>query len=149
MKKLLLPALLIGAFATLAGCSTPSLITLNDGRKIRVDVEYSSGGMSAHGLGNRRNSGGVIPRRAAGGTVIGPGSDIQDMVPALLSPGEGVLRADTVNALGGPGIIDALNNHQGTRASGTPIDYDKLAGVLRGADAGAVTTDELPVSTGR
>ena len=36
MKKLLLPALLIGAFATLAGCSPPSLITLNDGREFQT-----------------------------------------------------------------------------------------------------------------
>ncbi|CAK17182.1 YgdI/YgdR family lipoprotein [Pseudomonas entomophila] len=36
MKKLLLPALLIGAFATLAGCSTPSVITLNDGRELQT-----------------------------------------------------------------------------------------------------------------
>jgi len=36
MKKLLLPALLLGTFATLAGCSTPSLITLNDGREIQA-----------------------------------------------------------------------------------------------------------------
>ena len=36
MKKLLLPALLFGTFATLAGCSTPSLITLNDGREIQA-----------------------------------------------------------------------------------------------------------------
>ncbi|MDH0646698.1 YgdI/YgdR family lipoprotein [Pseudomonas sp. GD03867] len=36
MKKLLLPALLIGAFATLAGCSTPSVIILNDGRELQT-----------------------------------------------------------------------------------------------------------------
>ncbi|WP_027594003.1 YgdI/YgdR family lipoprotein [Pseudomonas sp. LAIL14HWK12:I7] len=36
MKKLLLPALLIGTFATLAGCSPPSLITLNDGREFQA-----------------------------------------------------------------------------------------------------------------
>ncbi|MCY1445022.1 hypothetical protein D9M71_615220 [compost metagenome] len=36
MKKLLLPALLIGTFATLAGCSSPSLITLNDGREFQT-----------------------------------------------------------------------------------------------------------------
>jgi len=41
MKKLLLPALLLGAFTTLAGCSTPSLITLNDGREIQaVDTPH-------------------------------------------------------------------------------------------------------------
>ncbi|MDR2307007.1 MAG: YgdI/YgdR family lipoprotein [Paucimonas sp.] len=36
MKKFLLPALLLGAFATLAGCSTPSVITLNDGRELQT-----------------------------------------------------------------------------------------------------------------
>ncbi|MBK4993940.1 YgdI/YgdR family lipoprotein [Pseudomonas sp. S37] len=36
MTKLLLPALLLGTFATLAGCSTPSLITLNDGREFQA-----------------------------------------------------------------------------------------------------------------
>ncbi|WDY58888.1 YgdI/YgdR family lipoprotein [Pseudomonas sp. PSKL.D1] len=35
MKKLL-PALLLGTFATLAGCSTPSVITLNDGREFQT-----------------------------------------------------------------------------------------------------------------
>ena len=36
MKTFLLPALLIGTFATLAGCSTPSVITLNDGRELQT-----------------------------------------------------------------------------------------------------------------
>lgn len=36
MKKHLLPALLIGTFATLAGCSSPSVITLNDGRELQT-----------------------------------------------------------------------------------------------------------------
>ncbi|MGH8440539.1 MAG: YgdI/YgdR family lipoprotein [Pseudomonas sp.] len=47
MKNGLLSTLLIGAFATLAGCSSPSLITLNDGRELQaVDAprfERSSG----------------------------------------------------------------------------------------------------------
>ncbi|MFB4393864.1 MULTISPECIES: YgdI/YgdR family lipoprotein [unclassified Pseudomonas] len=36
MKKHLLSALAIAAFATLAGCSTPSVITLNDGRELQT-----------------------------------------------------------------------------------------------------------------
>lgn len=36
MKNGLLATLLIGTFATLAGCSTPSLITLNDGREYQA-----------------------------------------------------------------------------------------------------------------
>ncbi|MDD2057481.1 YgdI/YgdR family lipoprotein [Pseudomonas sp. GD03860] len=47
MKNGLLSTLLIGALASLAGCSTPSLITLNDGREFQaVDAprfERSSG----------------------------------------------------------------------------------------------------------
>lgn len=36
MKKSLLSLLAITAFATLAGCSTPSTITLNDGRELQT-----------------------------------------------------------------------------------------------------------------
>ncbi|OUM23508.1 YgdI/YgdR family lipoprotein [Pseudomonas sp. 1239] len=47
MKNSLFATLLIATFATLAGCSTPSLITLNDGREFQaVDapkLERSSG----------------------------------------------------------------------------------------------------------
>jgi hypothetical protein len=40
-EQVLLPALLIGTFATLAGCSTPSVITLNDGRELQaVDTPH-------------------------------------------------------------------------------------------------------------
>lgn len=41
MTKFLLPALLIGACASLAGCSSPSIITLNDGRELQaLDQPY-------------------------------------------------------------------------------------------------------------
>lgn len=36
MKKSLLSVLAIGAFAALAGCSTPSQIALNDGREFQT-----------------------------------------------------------------------------------------------------------------
>ncbi|MDF0730723.1 YgdI/YgdR family lipoprotein [Pseudomonas entomophila] len=36
MKKHLLSTLALAAFATLAGCSTPSVITLNDGRELQT-----------------------------------------------------------------------------------------------------------------
>jgi hypothetical protein len=49
---------------------------------------------------------------AAGGVVPGyaPG---QDTVPAMLSPGEGVLTPQTVRSLGGESAIDALNRGMG------------------------------------
>lgn len=64
------------------------------------------------------NSGGTVPentrpKKAASGTyVTGEGSDIEDRVPYMLSPGESVLDAQTTEQLGGPGIIDILNNGQ-------------------------------------
>jgi len=46
---------------------------------------------------------------AGGGMVEGPGGPTSDQVPALLSNGEGVLNAATVQILGGPEAIVALN----------------------------------------
>lgn len=45
---------------------------------------------------------------ARGGLVTGPGTDTSDTVPAMLSPGEYVLRADVVRRIG-RGFLDALN----------------------------------------
>lgn len=60
---------------------------------------------------------GLLPHLAGGGTlyssggaVSGPGTGTSDSVPAQLSNGEGVLTAQTVQALGGPHIIDLLNH---------------------------------------
>lgn len=36
MNKNLLTALLVGTLAALAGCSSPSIITLNDGRELQT-----------------------------------------------------------------------------------------------------------------
>lgn len=49
------------------------------------------------------------PVQAANGGVIPGYSPGNDSVPAMLSPGEGVLKPQTVQALGGPQAVDALN----------------------------------------
>lgn len=46
---------------------------------------------------------------AQGGMVSGPGGPKDDMVPAMLSNGEGVLNTGAVNQIGGPEIIQLLN----------------------------------------
>lgn len=46
---------------------------------------------------------------AQGGMVAGPGGPKDDMVPAMLSNGEGVLNTGAVNQIGGPEIIQLLN----------------------------------------
>ncbi len=47
---------------------------------------------------------------AQGGMVSGPGGPQDDMVPAMLSNGEGVLNTGAVNQIGGPDIIHLLNS---------------------------------------
>lgn len=54
-------------------------------------------------------------RFAQGGTVPGYAPGV-DSVPALLSPGEGVLTPQTVRGLGGAGAIEALNRGGGLGA---------------------------------
>lgn len=46
---------------------------------------------------------------ANGGMVQGPGGPTDDMVPAMLSNGEGVLNTSAVQQIGGPDIIHLLN----------------------------------------
>lgn len=51
----------------------------------------------------------LVRMMAGGGMVSGPGGPTDDMVPALLSNGEGVLNTDAVDAMGGPQTIHLLN----------------------------------------
>ena len=64
------------------------------------------------------SDGGTVPGFAGGG-VVGPSyfdaggmARGTDTVPAMLTPGEGVLTRDTVRNLGGAGAIDAINQGQ-------------------------------------
>ena len=48
---------------------------------------------------------------AQGGYVSGPGTSTSDSIPAMLSNGEFVMRADAVDRIGVP-ALDAMNNGQ-------------------------------------
>lgn len=52
---------------------------------------------------------GSVPRFATGGYVSGPGGPKDDKIPAMLSEGEYVVKAESVNKYG-RGTLDALNN---------------------------------------
>ena len=52
---------------------------------------------------------GKMPRFATGGYVSGPGGPKDDKIPAMLSEGEYVIKASSVNKYG-RGTLDALNN---------------------------------------
>ena len=54
------------------------------------------------------NTGGQVEGFAVGGRVTGPGGPTEDRVPAMLSPGEFVIRANSVSKFGA-GFFEALN----------------------------------------
>lgn len=66
-----------------------------------LNILQGTGGFGTSPVGQRQF--------ARGGVVRGPGGPREDKISARLSNGEGVLTADTVNALGGPSIVDFLN----------------------------------------
>lgn len=61
----------------------------------------------------------TIPMLADGGKVVGPGGPREDKVPAMLSGGEYVIKASSVNKYG-TGLLDAVNNGY---ATGGPVQY--------------------------
>ncbi len=53
-------------------------------------------------------AGGKVPGHATGALIAGPGSDTSDNIPAMLSPGEFVVRAAAVREIGVP-ALNAIN----------------------------------------
>ncbi len=87
------------------------------------------GGSSGPGgvVGDFGGAAGGVVTAADGGYIRGPGGPRSDVIPALLSNGEGVINAAAVAALGGPDAIAYLN-----RA------HLRTARVARFADGGMV-----------
>lgn len=88
-------------------------------------------------------------RRASGGYVSGPGGPTDDMVPALLSDGEYVVKASIVNALG-KDFFDQLNqtgtvNTDGMFADGGSTDswFEKASRMMRGGGSGTVSKETV------
>jgi TP901 family phage tail tape measure protein len=63
--------------------------------------------------------GGVVKNFAPGGGVYGPGTGTSDSIPAMLSNGEYVIRAQSVQAIGVP-MLDKINK----LAGGGMVSYD-------------------------
>ncbi|PJN24066.1 phage tail tape measure protein [Kitasatospora sp. CB02891] len=87
--------------AAINGISDKSVKVLVNGT-VTLNGEYLHGGRGP-GFAN----GGVV--HAASGYTVPGYAPRQDTVPAMLSPGEGVLVPETVRRLGGAPAIDALN----------------------------------------
>lgn len=62
----------------------------------------------------------------AGGGVLGGYSPGRDTVPAMLSPGEGILTPEAVRGLGGPGFVHSANRefagHRGAGKGALPLN---------------------------
>ena len=93
-------------------------------RGIRISVG-GGGGIPIHAA-----TGGLVPQYKAGGGVMQARGT--DTVPAMLTPGEYVVRKSAVDALG-VGVLDSLNRTSSTGAvgGGVQIDYERLASALR------------------
>jgi hypothetical protein len=76
---------------------------------------------------------GLFSGHAAGGLIQGPGGPKSDLVPAMLSHGEFVMKADAVKAIG-PDTLAAMNRGINIPAFAQPAHFS--AGGLVGAGAG-------------
>jgi TP901 family phage tail tape measure protein len=106
-------------------------------KTVTVRVDQVLGATVARGVPGR------VIERASGGYVPGQGTDTSDNIPALLSPGEYVLRAASVRKIGLP-TLDRLNRF----ATGGPVGYaaggsvNPVAGTTLALAAGRLTTVE-------
>lgn len=83
-------------------------------------------------------------RMASGGAVQGPGGPREDKVPAMLSNGEYVLPAKTVQKLGGPEELDELvqQTNDGKAPEGAEERHTTLRKLAGGGFVGPLTPDD-------
>lgn len=83
-------------------------------------------------------------RMASGGAVQGPGGPREDKVPAMLSNGEYVLPAKTVQKLGGPEELDELvqQTNDGKAPEGAEERHTTLRKLASGGFVGPLTPDD-------
>lgn len=107
-------------------------------KRIGVDVldainrgsiaHYASGGSVQTGQTVTNNSLQTIKEIIKGGFVKGPGTETSDSVPALLSRGEYVIKAEAVKKIGLP-VLDALNHGEVAHyAGGGSVQTGRLMG---------------------
>jgi hypothetical protein len=88
------------------------------------------GMMCAQNIAATGNVLGNIGPGPLGGGVVGPGTGTSDSIPAMLSNGEYVLPADTVNGMGGPGGVSSLV--QGYAEGGPVTDMNSVPQSVQG-----------------
>jgi len=86
------------AFRQLAGAAVSSIQQIVAQLLVQLAVQKMVKAAESMGF----SSGGLVPALAAGGLVSGPGTGTSDSIPARLSAGEFVMRADAVQDIGLP-----------------------------------------------
>ena len=81
--------------------------------------EYFPGSKSKGSKRITKAQGGIVRHFGPGGGVSGPGTGTSDSIPAMLSNGEYVVRAASVQAIGVP-MLDKINK----MATGGMVSYD-------------------------
>ena len=111
----------------------PALTAMAAFKGLQALTQFGAGFMGGiRGGGARRANGGYIGAYASGGLV--PGSGDGDTVPAMLTPGEFVIRKKAVQAIGasnlhavngyaGGGLVNSNKNAYGTRLPANQIKY--------------------------
>lgn len=113
------------------------------GKTIAVNVvtTRTNVGTVAHEGGQYSAYGGVIrPRAFAGGGTVPGYAPLRDTVPAVLSPGEGVLIPEAVRRLGGAAGVNSINRQSragGTAAGAFGVGGNVSAGLAAGMSAGS------------
>ena len=102
----------------MADALTPLLPLLTTMIGLKIGKALAPGIGAVMGVGKRKASGGMVHGFAGGGTVPGTGS--RDTVPAMLTPGEFVIRKSSVKKLGAQRLAQ-MNGYAG-------------GGVVAGAD---------------
>jgi len=125
------------AFISIAEAIKPliPLITVFAGIKLAKGIGGFASGLGAGVKG--KNQGGKIHAFASGGSV--PGSGNRDTVPAMLTPGEFVIRKSSVGKIGA-GTLAAMNENKyaGGGLVVNKLDSNKFAGLFarpRGKDS--------------
>jgi len=98
-------------------------------------IKGGSGVLGMMGAQNMAATGsalGNIGPGPLGGGVVGPGTGTSDSIPAMLSNGEYVLPADTVNGMGGPGGVASMV--RGYAAGGPVTDMQSVPQSVQGGE---------------
>lgn len=106
-----LPGMAQYATTLLANMAFAPLIGSLSAMSAANPIQGGSGLLGILGARNLAATGNVLGNIGPGplgGGVVGPGTGTSDSIPAMLSNGEYVLPADTVNGMGGPGGVSSL-----------------------------------------